>query len=305
MVMEKVFISGGTGLIGSQLAQSLAANNFKVFIITRYPDKFKAQHSDNIQYVKQGNSVEEIAELINNSHAVLNFAGASIAGKRWSAEYKKIIYDSRINTTRQLTQAILKSENPPKVFVSASAVGYYGDCGESQIDENTPSGNTFMARLCRDWEAEASVAESVTRVVLPRFGVVLSKNGGALNKMLLPFKMFMGGPLGNGDQWFPWIHISDSVEMLLWLMRDTSLSGAFNAVAPHQVRMIDFADALGKALHRPSWLKAPKFALQVLMGEGADFLLESQKIMPKRALDSGYTFKYPELRLALENIVYG
>jgi uncharacterized protein (TIGR01777 family) len=234
---------------------------------------------------------------------VVNLAGEPIAGKRWSKEQKEKLRSSRIDATRAIVRAIAKANAKPKVLLNASAVGYYGAHGEETVTESTPAGSDFLSRLCADWEAEALKAEAQgVRVCRIRTGIVLGKGQGALAKMVPPFKMFVGGPLGSGQQYMPWIHIEDEIGLLLFLIENESARGPFNATAPNPVTMEEFARALGEVLDRPSWVSVPPSALALLTGEMADMLLTGQRAVPDAATKLGYTFKYSNIGAALQSL---
>ncbi|HEY6911516.1 MAG TPA: TIGR01777 family oxidoreductase [Myxococcales bacterium] len=276
----RVLVAGASGLIGSALTKALRARGDEAVALPRY------------------GTAQRSAE---GADAVVNLAGASVAGKRWSPAYKKEIEDSRVLTTRALVVAIEQAQRRPRVLVNASAVGYYGGRGDEVLDESAASGADFLAGVTRKWEAEAQKAP--VRSVQIRTGVVLSKSGGALASMLPPFKAFVGGPVGTGKQWFPWIHRDDEVAAILWCIDRDTLQGPVNLVAPGIVTMNDFARALGRALHRPSWAKVPAGALKVLLGEFAAALLEGQRAVPKKLLESGFRFRFPEVDSALAEVL--
>jgi hypothetical protein len=223
-------------------------------------------------------------------------------GKRWDSEHKKKILDSRVIGTRSIVDAIYKMENRPKVLVGASAVGYYGK-SEKQVDELSNGGTGFLADVVKAWECEAAKVEQLNvRRVNVRIGIVLDKNEGALAKLLTPFKFFIGGPLGSGKQWFPWIHVDDVVDLFLYSI-DNNINGVVNAVAPEIVRMNEFCSVLGKVMKRPSYFKVPEFILRVVIGEAAEEILSGANIYPKRTIELGYKFHYPNLKSALKEIL--
>ena len=276
----RVVVAGASGLIGSALMKALRARGDEAAALPRYGT---APWS------------------VEGADAVVNLAGASVAGKRWSPAYKKEILDSRVLTTRALVEAIAKAQRKPRVLVNASAVGYYGGRGDEVLDESKEPGADFLASVSVQWEAEARKAD--VRSVQLRTGVVLSPKGGALGSMLPPFKAFVGGPVGSGKQWFPWIHLDDEVAAILWCIDHEALEGPVNLAAPGIVTMKDFARVLGRALHRPSWAPVPAGALKVLLGEFAAALLEGQRAVPKKLLDSGFRFRFPEVDSALADVL--
>ena len=237
--------------------------------------------------------------------ALVHLAGAPIAEKRWNAQIMKAIYESRVTGSQTIVSWLSNRSQRPSVLVSASAVGYYGDCKDTELTEHSPNGSGFLAEVCRDWEAAVLKAQDVgIRVVILRFGVVLDPAGGALGKMLPIFRLGGGGPVGNGKQWFPWIHISDVVKLIDKAIRDDSMNGVYNAVAPGIVRQKDFAKSLGTVLNRPAFTPAPAFAMKLAFGKMADeALLASQRCSPKRTLESGFEFDYPELEPALRHLL--
>lgn len=266
----RVAIAGASGLIGTELAQALQARG------------------DEVVKLPRGSAA------IEGCDAVVNLAGANVGGKRWSAAYKQEILESRVLTTRRLVEA------KPPVLINASAVGVYGGRGDEELDESAPPGHDFLASVCTAWEAEA--AKSPGRVVMLRTGIVLSKRGGALQQMLPPFKAYVGGPIGSGKQWFPWIHIADEIAAILWCI-DRPLAGPVNLAAPGIVTMKGFADALGRALHRPALFAVPAGPLKLLLGEFAGELLKGQRAVPKKLLDSGFQFRFPEIDAALRDLL--
>jgi uncharacterized protein (TIGR01777 family) len=238
--------------------------------------------------------------------AIVHLAGEPVAAKRWTEEQKKIIWSSRIDTTREIVVAIGKSEKKPKVFVCASATGYYGDRGEELLPEREPAGEGFLARLCYAWEGEAVRAATYgVRVTHPRIGIVLGKSGGALKQMLPLYKLGLGGPMGSGQQWFPWIHVHDLCALILFSIDRDEARGALNAVSPDLVRDRDFARKLGRVLGRPAFVRKPKFVLNMMLGEVATALTASQHVVPERTRKLGFSFTYPDLEQALRNILKG
>ena len=245
-----------------------------------------------------------LAPIVNGADAVVNLTGESIGARRWSAKRKQEILSSRVETTRTIVEAIGRTSKKPSTLLNASAVGYYGIVENGEVTENHPPGNDFLADVCVRWEEEARKAERFgVRVVLPRTGVVLAKDGGALRRMTLPFKLFAGGPLGSGNQWFPWIHIEDEIGAMNHILQHPTISGPVNLAAPQPITMRQFCSALGKAMHRPSWAPVPTFVLKIILGEMAEALvLGSQKAVSQKLLDSGYRFKYSSIDDALAQI---
>lgn len=306
----KVVIAGGTGFLGTPLAEVYAEEGHDVRVLTRSLKPGESRHDSGtgvpgvtrVGWAPDGQT-ELWAGVLDGAAAVINLAGESVADKRWSPQRKAQLRDSRIVPTRTLAAAIKASVSPPPVFVSGSAVGYYGPADDEVKTEDSPAGRDFLAHLCEDWEQEARRAESPqTRLVLLRTGVVLERSGGALAKMITPFRLFVGGRLGSGRQNMSWIHRLDWVEMVRWIVQTPAVSGPINATAPHPVTNAEFAKALGRGLHRPSFVPAPSFALKLLLGELADSLVTGQRAVPARALSLGFHFRYPEIDIAMRGI---
>jgi uncharacterized protein (TIGR01777 family) len=292
----KVVIGGANGLIGSELVQALRARGDEAVSLVRKPRGPGEMNWD-------GRSVP--AGALDQADAAVNLSGASIAARRWSEPYKKEIADSRVESTRAFVEGMRAARPRPKVFVNASAVGAYGGRGDEELTEDSALGNDFLAEVCKASEGQAVRAEELgVRTVLMRTGVVLARQGGALKQMLPPFKAFVGGPIGNGKQWFPWIHLADEVGLILWALGG-SVRGPLNAVAPAPVRMKEFAQALGRALHRPALFSVPALVLRLGLGEMAEVLLSGQRAVPRKALGAGYRFRFPELSAALADLLGG
>jgi uncharacterized protein len=292
----RILVSGGTGFIGEALCPQLAQDGHDVVVWSRQTDPEVAQGVRAIQHLD---------ELTGPSpDAIINLAGASIADGRWTEARKRLLVDSRVDTTRKLVEWMRGMESPPKALISASAVGYYGEQGDRIITEDTPPTAGFTHDLCEQWENEALKAEALgVRVCLVRTGVVLDRDGGALAKMLLPFKMGAGGRLGSGKHYFPWIHRADIVAIYQWLVENEHASGPYNASAPNPVTNAEFTRALGKTLKRPTLFPMPEPVLRLLFGEMSELLLVSNRMMPTRLLDEGFEFRYPELNRALRAIL--
>lgn len=296
----RILITGGTGLIGSHLVPRLLALGHSVTVITRSPERARRTLGDGVTFSK---GLDDRHDL-NDIDAVINLAGEPIADKRWSEAQKARLCNSRWEITQKLVDLIKASATPPSVLISGSATGYYGDLGEVVVTEEEPPHNEFTHKLCARWEQIACGALSdQTRVCLLRTGVVLAKQGGALAKMKLPFKLGIGGPLGNGKQYMPWIHLEDALNGIIWLLEHPQLSGPFNLVAPYAVRNEQFAAALGHALHRPAFMRTPAAAIKLMMGESAVLVLGGQHVIPQRLEASGFSFKWYELDKALADVV--
>jgi uncharacterized protein len=295
----KIAVTGATGFIGRSLCAELARRGDQVVALTRDPVRARAA-LPGVEAIEWSGRESRALPAVD---ALVNLAGEPIAG-RWNAEKKRRFRESRVDNTRRLVEEVRAMEPRPSVLVSASAVGYYGDRGEESLTEASGPGNSFLAELCHDWEAEAQRAgEFGVRVVCPRFGVVLDRDGGALQSMLTPFRLGLGGPLGSGRQWFPWIHRADVIGLLLLALDSPAAGGALNVVAPEAVRNRDFTHTLGAVLHRPTLLPVPAFALRLLLGEFAGELLSSQRVVPEQAQALGYSFRFPGLEAALRDIL--
>ena len=296
-----IFISGGTGFIGSYLRTILLQEGHFLTVVTRNPEKYEDEKAKNQQFVSWD---DDLVREMNKTDAVINLAGASIFGQRWTKEVKDRIYESRIESTRQIVNAIKKADAPPSVLVSGSAAGYYGDRGDEVINESATAGNDFLARVCVDWEKEARKAEDAgARVVIPRIGIVLQQGGGALEQMLTPFKLGLGGPVGSGDQYFPWIHMHDLCRAFLFVIEEETIEGPFNLNAPHPVTMRTFADELANQLHRPSLFRVPEFVLQLVLGDAAAPITNSLRLQPKKLQQNGFQFQYGYVTEALAEIL--
>ena len=299
----KIVIAGGSGFLGRALTAALIGGGHDVVILSRAGRHGPGGRARAVAWSPTGDTGSWASE-VNGAGAVINLAGESIAGRRWSAAHKARILDSRVNATRSLVAGIRAAAAPPAVFVSGSAVGYYGPRGDEPVTETDPAGSDFLARVCVQWEEEALRAGvAATRVVLVRTGLVLARDGGALPEMLPPFRFGGGGPVGSGRQYWPWIHRDDWVGLVLWAAANPAVSGAVNATAPNPVTNKDFAASLGRAMHRPSFMPAPAFALRLLLGEMADaLLLSGQRALPAVAQRLGFTFTFANVDAALNDI---
>ena len=301
----KIFLTGGTGFVGSTLTKRLVYEGHHVTVLTR-TQKGALSSSPGISFL-QGDPARPGSwqESLKDQDAVINLAGASIFN-RWTDSYKKIIRESRIHTTRNIVEALASHPNKRVSLFSTSAVGYYGFHGDEELDEGSPPGNDFLARMAVEWEKEALQAEEKgARVVITRFGIVLGEKGGALGQMIPLFKRFIGGPIGNGRQWFSWVHIQDLAEAFVFLLKHPETSGPVNLCAPNPVRNKDLAKALGRVLRRPALMPAPGFMIKLVLGEFGSVILEGQRVMPRRLLDSGFVFQYPDIDKALQSIAVG
>jgi uncharacterized protein (TIGR01777 family) len=298
-----IVVAGGTGFIGSSLLPLLRRAGHEVVVLTRDPER--APPTPGVTRVRwDGVTQGEWTVFVQGADAVINLAGESIGGGRWTSSRKERIVASRVNATRALLEAIRRGEKGPSLFISSSAVGYYGPVESGEVAEDHPPGSGFLADVCRLWEQEAlAVGELGPRVVILRTGVVIGEKGGALERMLLPFRLFAGGPLGSGRQWFPWVHGDDVAGVILFALGNAALTGPVNLVAPETADMRSFCAALGRALSRPSWLPVPAMALRAALGEMADMILTGQRVVPAKLLALGYQFRYPALAPALASVV--
>jgi hypothetical protein len=299
----KILITGGTGFVGTQLTSRLIKDGHVVTILTRSLKGVKGS-SPGISYL-EGDPTKKgpWQEAIKNHDAIINLAGASIFSK-WTDEHKKAIRESRVSTTQNIVEGIPSDPSKKITLFSTSAVGYYGFCGDEELSEDAPPGNDFLARIAMEWEGEALKArDKGARVVITRFGIVMGEKGGALSQMIPLFKKYIGGPIGSGKQWFSWVHIKDLAEAFTFLLKHPEISGPVNLCSPNPVRNKDLAKALGKALHRPSFMPAPGFMVKLVLGEFGSVILEGQRVIPRRLLENGFVFQYPEIEKALQGIV--
>ena len=302
----RVIISGGSGLIGRELIKSLVKDNHEVIIVSRHPEAVKYLPSG---VTAIGWDVATLSENFEGADAIVNLAGASIAGEsplymRWTPKRKIQIQESRLNSGKIIFDALKSTHKKPEVLIQSSAVGFYGPLADEIVDENTPNGNDFLANVCREWEDSTKPVESlgVRRVVI-RTGLVFSEQGGILALLKLPFAFFVGGSLGNGKQYLSWIHMDDVVNGIRFLIDNEGAQGIFNFSSPNPINNKDFSKTLGKAMKRPSLLPVPSFAMKLALGEAATLALDGQRVMPKRLLEAGYDFKYKTLEDALPSLL--
>ena len=306
----RIVVAGGTGFLGSPLTETYAEDGHDVRVLTRSLPPGDSRHESGtgvpgITRVgwKPDGSSGAWAGVIDGADAVINLAGASIGDRRWTPQRKAELRDSRILATRSLAAAIRSVSNPPAVFVSASGVDYYDSTSNDPKTEGSPPGRSFLAQLCEDWEKEARGAERAgVRLAMLRSGIVFERSGGALVRMMMPFRFFAGGPLGSGRQYISWIHRLDWIEMVRWIVQTPEASGPINVTAPHPVTNREFARALGRALKRPALVPTPAFALKLALGEFADYIVTGQRVIPARAQALGYHFRYPELDIAFRGL---
>ena len=301
----QIVVTGGTGFIGRPLCVSLCREGHRVTLLTRRKEEVQRLWGSAVTAVEWNSREAGTWEhCLESADAIINLAGAPIADGRWTDARKRLLTDSRVLTTRLLAEALSRCRSKPRTLVSASGIGYYGLSDHRVLDEGSARGAGFLADLSCAWEAEALRAgESGMRVVLLRTGMVLEQDGGALPKMLLPFRFFAGGPIMPGTQWVSWIHRRDHIGLIQWVLTTPSISGPVNAVAPGAVTMNQFCEAIGRVLHRPSWLPVPGFALHLALGELGTLMTTGQRVNPAKALSRGYVFHYPKLEPALQAIL--
>jgi uncharacterized protein (TIGR01777 family) len=307
-VRMRVFITGGTGLVGTRLVPRLLGRGDAVMILTRRPERARAIFGSSVQVVDGDPTQSGLwMDQVGQCDAVVNLAGEGVFNRRWNDTFKASICDSRVKSTRNVAEALARSGvggDRPRVLVNASAIGYYGPHADEELDENSPPGSDFMAQVCVEWEkAAAPAGAAAVRCAFVRIGVVLDKEGGALAKLLTPFKLFAGGPVAGGRQWMSWIHHEDLISLLHLALDRQDFAGPLNATAPNPVTNREFGKALGKVLHRPSLMPTPGFMLRLGLGEVAEVVTKGQKVLPRRALVLGYTFEYPTVDVALAQIL--
>ncbi|RWZ51298.1 TIGR01777 family protein [Halobacillus fulvus] len=297
-----IAVTGGTGFVGSKLTDALIQEGHHVYILTRSPEKYK--DTEQVTHVGWLKDDYNPAAKLQDVEAIVNLAGESLNSGRWTEERKRSILESRIQATEGVLELIDQLDKKPKVLVNASAVGFYGQSKTKTFtEETTEPGRDFLANVVTEWEERASQAkEKGVRTTYIRFGIILGEKG-ALPKMILPYKMMIGGNLGSGEQWMSWIHIDDVVGLIQFALQNDSIEGPMNGTAPNPKRNKDFGQTLGNVLNRPHWIPAPAFALKAALGDMSTLLLDGQSVIPKKAVAHGYTFQYPKLEPALESIL--
>lgn len=296
-----IIITGGTGFIGEELQNLLLRRGHNLVIITRSPEKYADESAKNLRYKGWDDA---LSDEMDRADAVINLAGENIFGQRWNEEVKERILSSRIESTRKLVDAMKSADNPPEVFISASASGIYGDNGDIIQTEDSEASDDFLAEVCVKWEAESQKAQELgVRVANPRIGIVLEKGGGALEKMIPPFQFFVGGPVGNGKQYMSWIHRSDLCEALIYPLEQKDFEGPYNVCSPEPATMNEFAETLASVMNRPNLFRVPGIALEVLYGEGAKPIMDSIRMQPKKLQVSGFSFRFEDLKTALADII--
>ncbi|MFQ5629449.1 MAG: TIGR01777 family oxidoreductase [bacterium] len=302
----RILITGGTGFIGKPLCAKLVGLGHRVTVITRRKPDTAIAGSEGVDYFTANlyEKPELPAAMLEETDVVINLAGESIGAGRWTKAQKNRIVESRTRTTKALVEAMAKAQKRPKLFINSSAVGYYGAHGDEELDESAPAGDDFLATTCVQWEAEANKAKDLgLRLVILRTGVVLGRGGPALQKMLLPFRLFIGGPIGSGRQWLSWIHIDDLIALILFALENEKIFGALNATSPEPVTNKTFSKIIGKVLKRPSFMPVPAFVLKTALGEQSLLVLTGQRVLPQKALDMGFQFKYADPETALRAIL--
>ncbi len=296
-----IFMTGGTGFIGSYLRTMLLREGHNLTILTRSPENQKENQATNQQFVSWQ---DDLPEIMNTTDVVINLAGKNLFGVRWTDAVKQELRDSRILTTRKLVESMEKAEDKPSLMISASGINYYKSQGDKIIDESGEPGSDFLANLCIDWEQEALEAEKLgIRTTIARIAPVLERDGGMIDKMKLPFVLFAGGPIGSGDQYVSWIHMKDMCKTLIYPLYDTSFTGPFNASSPSPVTMNEFAKSMGQVMNRPSLFRVPESVLKIMMGEASQPVLGSLRIQPKKLQVSGFEFEFEDLEEALADIL--
>ncbi len=300
----RTIITGGTGLIGRALAASLAADGNEVVVLSRNPDRASDLPAGVQAQGWDAHSAQGWGHLADGADAIVNLAGQSIAGLRWTQSHKRRIRQSRLNAAQAVVEAIEAAANKPRVLIQASGVGYYGDRGDQRVTEQTPPGDDWLARFAVEWEASSQPVETwgVRRAMI-RTGAVLSTRGGVLPLMALPFKLFVGGPVGSGRQYVPWIHIVDEVAAIRFLIDNQEAAGPFNLSAPNPLTNAQFSRTLARVLGRPAWIRVPGPILRLLLGEMASLVLEGQRAVPQRLLDIGFSFRFPDAEAALRDLL--
>lgn len=305
----RIFVTGGTGLVGTRLVRRLVERGDTVVLLTRRPAAARERFGDTCGVVEgDPMKVGPWMDAVGDCDAVIHLAGENIFARRWNAAFKELLYASRVQSTEHVVQALARQprtpDGRPKVFVSASAVGYYGPHGDEPLDEKSPPGDDFLAHICIDWEKAARVAEGAgVRVALVRVGIVLDPECGALGQIMRPFRLWVGGPVGSGHQWMSWIHHADMGGLFLLALDNPEAVGPLNGAAPEPVTNKEFSKALGRALSRPSLFPTPAFVLRVALGEVAGIVTTGQRVLPFKAQALGYAFRYPTLVVALDDIL--
>jgi uncharacterized protein (TIGR01777 family) len=305
----RIIIAGGSGLIGRELARELLLANHEVVVLSRNPGKI-APMSSRVKIIAwDGKTPQGWGQFVEGTGALVNLAGANIAGEgffpsRWTEERKQNILQSRLNAGRAISDAIAIAKEKPRVLVQSSAIGFYGPLSDQAVDENGKAGIDFVARICQEWEQSTAAVEALgVRRVVVRSGIVLTNQGGALTRMLLPYKLYVGGPFGNGKQVISWIHINDEVSAIGFLIDTPTTNGVYNLTAPNPTTNAEMGRTIGRIMRRPYYLPVPAFAMRLLFGEVATVVLDGQRVLPNRLLEGGFEFKFPRIDMAIGDII--
>lgn len=303
--MKRVIITGGSGLIGQALAADLLKDDFEVIVLSRNAQRQGANLPSGMRFEQwDGTSAQGWGHLVEQGAAIVNLAGENIGERRWTEARKQAIIESRLRAGKAVSEAVAKARNKPDVVIQASAIGYYGSRTDEILTEKSPPTDDFMSRICQQWEpATAPVEQAGVRRVVVRSGVVLSRQGGAFPRMIMPFNFFAGGPLGSGKQWISWIHVRDEVAGLRFLMDNPNASGVYNLSSPYPLKNVDFERAVGRVMRRPAIIPTPAFAIRLLFGEMAITVLEGQRVAPERLEKEGFVFNYPRIEEALRDLL--
>jgi len=296
-----ILITGGTGFVGNELRTMLLKEGHNLVIVTRSPKKYENENAKNQRFISWE---DDLVSEMERMYAVVNLAGENIFGQRWTEDVKKRIMDSRVQITVRLVEAMKNAKSRPEVFVSASASGYYGNRGGDILTESEPASDDFLARVCVEWEEASHEAKDLgIRVVNPRIGIVLEKGGGALEKMVPAFQCFVGGPIGNGEQYMSWVHRTDLCKAIIFPINNKEINGPYNVNSPNPVTMNEFSETLGNIMNRPSIFRVPRFALDIILGEAAKPVTDSIRMQPKELQVAGFDFRFEDLEEALSDIL--
>jgi len=296
---KKIIITGGTGFLGQSLVEDLIEEGYECIIYTRNPDKY--EDDNNRKYKEWINDIDYLKRDINDSYAVINLAGAPIIGKRWTEEYKKTIIDSRVDTTNAIVKAMNSCSNPPNRFLSSSASGYFGDRGDEVLIEESDSGDTFLAEVCRKWEAAAEKINKNIQLIIFRTGVVLHPDGGALEQIMRPFKFYVGGSIGSGNQYISWITLADWKRFLIFALEKNDVSQKNNLGSPNAVTMNVLTSTIGRVYNKPSMFKVPSFLVKLILGEASSTVLNSQRMEPKNILKANFKYNHNLIEEAIKS----
>ncbi len=301
----RVIITGGSGLIGQALAADLLKNGHEVIILSRDPQRHSAHLPPGVRHEQwDGRSAQGWGHLVEDAGAIVNLAGENIGERRWTEARKQAIIESRVQAGKAVSEAVAQARKKPGVVLQASAIGYYGSHADEIITEKSPPADDIMSQICQQWEpTTAPVEQASVRRVVARSGVVLSREGGAFPRMVMPFNFFAGGPLGSGQQWISWIHLRDEVAGLRFLLGNPNAAGVYNLTSPYPLRNVDFERAIGRAMHRPAIIPTPAFAIRLLFGEMAITVLEGQRVVPERLETEGFLFNFPRIDEALRDLL--